>query len=217
MSWDGTFEKKVSMYDILSIPFVDSETGFERKLDRRGKILTLFVMFCVYAAIVLFYWDKKNQRKRMESMEEKLGILESKYLRARQIVEQVQDMRQRKVDFRHVQECLEICRRKFIDTFEGNILNNVHQINNGDYLPEKERLILRNTLLEDFENIRQEVKNTCPGLTEEDYVYCFFSYVGLSNSIIATCMATSCEALRKRKSRLHGKLTEEFYSLFFGK
>lgn len=107
-------------------------------------------------------------------MEERLVILESKYVHSQQIVEQLQEKQQCRIKVQYMQDCLEICRQKFIDTFESNILNNVCLVNSGGYLSGRERLILRKTLLEDFQDIQQEMKNVCLRLTEEDYVYCFF-------------------------------------------
>lgn len=61
---DDSFGKKVLMYDVVSIPFINFEDRVETNWDQRGKTVIIFLMSFIYITILLFFWNNELQRKK---------------------------------------------------------------------------------------------------------------------------------------------------------
>lgn len=59
------------------------------------------------------------------------------------------------------------------------------------------------------------IHKSAPSLTDDDVNYYLFCCLDLRNSSISACMAVSEDALRKRKSRIRKKLSDELSEYIF--
>ena len=66
-----------------------------------------------------------------------------------------------------------------------------------------------------FSGCCSDIRQTFPGLTNDDCVFCTMNYVGCSKEVISVAMGASEEALRRRKSRIKQKLSESIFVFFF--
>ena len=73
----------------------------------------------------------------------------------------------------------------------------------------------RNALSDCFSDVMVDLKNECPSLNIDEVYYCLYAYLGMSTSLIAQCERSNPAVLRKRKSRIKGKLSDEWGNLFF--
>lgn len=66
-----------------------------------------------------------------------------------------------------------------------------------------------------FSGCCSDTRQTFPGLTNDDCVFCTMNFVGCSKEVISAAMGSSEEALRRRKSRIKQKLPESIFMFFF--
>lgn len=118
-------------------------------------------------------------------------------------------------DSAFIKEQIESSRTSFLEKTDGNLLEELRVLNGTQYLPESKRLLLINDVRSTHGKIVEYLRTQVPELNEDDINYCLFCCLGLKNNSISACMATSEDALRKRKSRIRKKISDELATYIF--
>lgn len=114
-----------------------------------------------------------------------------------------------------IKEQIENSRTLFLKKADSTLLDELRVLNGTQYLPEGKRLQLIGDVRSTHTDIIEYLKTQAPELNDDDITYCLLSCLGLRNNSISACMATSEEALRKRKSRIRKKMAEELSAYLF--
>ena len=84
------------------------------------------------------------------------------------------------------------------------------------YLSVKDRAKVRQTLLDCFADFIVDIKMDAGKLSIDDILTSLLSVMHVSNTAIAACLGVSVGAVRSRKTRLKGKLSDEMAKFIFG-
>ena len=76
---------------------------------------------------------------------------------------------------------------------------------------------LYDSLVAQFSDVCNNLKDAYPALSSEDMMLCIMTYVGLNKDVISVLLKSSDDALRQRKSRLKKKIPIGLVDLFFCK
>ena len=87
--------------------------------------------------------------------------------------------------------------------------------NATDELTLPDRMALHQALTDSFADVLIDLKSVCPALTATDLQLITLTLLGCSIRTAAICTALSENALRTRKTRLKGKMSEELYKMVF--
>lgn len=111
-----------------------------------------------------------------------------------------------------------ICMERFMETGLAATIQKAETLlrNKAVYLPMKERDRLRDALLECFSDFIVDVRMDGGKLSMDDLLTCILSLMRWSNMAVAACTGVTEGAIRTRKTRLKGKLSQEMSTLIFG-
>lgn len=115
----------------------------------------------------------------------------------------------------YIKEQIENSRTSFLEKTDGALLEELRVLNGTQYLPENKRLLLISDVRSTHDKIVEYLRTQVPELNEDDINYCLLCCLGLKNNSISACMATSEDALRKRKSRIRKKISDELATYIF--
>lgn len=108
----------------------------------------------------------------------------------------------------YIRTKIETSHSQFLAMADNQILEQLRIINGSEFLPENKRMQLINDIRSTHTEVTDYIRKAAPALSEDDITYCLLSSLGLNNTSISACMASSEDALRKRKSRIRKKLPE---------
>lgn len=176
-------------------------------------ILALAFLFIAFVASALIFWKSKRKIIRLHN--------ELDSLRRAQILIEAdavdEDDKDNIDSFHIITKRAEMCVGRFRDTglmslvHKGGIVYN----ENGTFLPIKERVKIRQTILECFADFIVDLTTDAGRLTIDDIITSTLSMMRVSNSSIAACLGVSDGAVRTRKTRLKSKLSDKMAKLIF--
>lgn len=108
----------------------------------------------------------------------------------------------------YIRQKIESGHTLFLQKTDNEVLQQLRIINGSAFLPENKRMQLINDIKSTHTELVDYLHNSAPSLSDDDITYCLLSSLGLNNNSISAVMASSEEALRKRKSRIRKKLPE---------
>ncbi len=119
------------------------------------------------------------------------------------------------LDDDYIQDQITAGRKLFLEKTYGEILEEIKLLNGSTFLPEKKRLQILDDVRSSHTELIDFIHKSAPSLTDDDVNYYLFCCLDLRNSSISACMAVSEDALRKRKSRIRKKLSDELSEYIF--
>ncbi|MCQ2374415.1 MAG: DUF1648 domain-containing protein [Salinivirgaceae bacterium] len=115
----------------------------------------------------------------------------------------------------YIKQKLELSHSLFLEKVDNEILEQLRVLNGLEYLSESKRLRIINDVRSTHSEVVDYLRKAAPSISDDDITYCLLCNVGLNNNSISACMASSEEALRKRKSRIRKKLPESLAMCLF--
>ena len=119
--------------------------------------------------------------------------------------ERLRALRRQRIDY-----CIEV----FAHTPWQSRISHIEH-NATDELTLPDRMALHQALTDSFADVLIDLKSVCPALTATDLQLITLTLLGCSIRTVAICTALSENALRTRKTRLKGKMSEELYKMVF--
>lgn len=173
-------------------------------------ILALAFLFGTFVVFTLIFWKSKRKIIRLHR--------ELDALRREQILIESDAVDDDGIDSSTIiKKRAEMCITRFCDTGlmpliqKGEIVYN----ESGSFLPIKERIKIRQAILECFADFIIDLKMDAGRLSMDDIITAILSMMRVSNPSIAACLGVSDGAVRTRKTRLKSKLSEKLSELIF--
>ena len=190
----------------LEIELLASETRAQR-----AWIIALVIILVGAIVSGSIFWRSKSKYIRLHN--------EFDLLRQRQILIEADDIASgNSGSFEIIVKRAGICVNRFreigiLDLIQrGEIAYN----DNETFLSVKERAKVRQALLDCFADFIVDIKMDAGKLSMDDILTSLLSLMHASNAAIAACLGVSAGAVRSRKTRLKGKLSDEMAKFIFG-
>lgn len=190
----------------LEIELLASETRVQR-----AWIIVLVVILAGAVVSGLIFWRSKSKYIRLHK--------EFDLLRQKQILIEADDIASgNSGSFEIIVKRAEISVNRFRETGIFDLIQRGEIAYNDDetYLSIKDRATVRQALLDCFADFIIDIKMDAGKLSMDDILTSLLSVMHASNAAIAACLGVSAGAVRSRKTRLKGKLSDEMYKFVFG-
>lgn len=190
----------------LEIELLASETRVQR-----AWIIVLVVILAGAIVSGLIFWRSKSKYIRLHK--------EFDLLRQKQILIEADDIASgNSGSFEIIVKRAEISVNRFRETGIFDLIQRGEIAYNDDetYLSIKDRATVRQVLLDCFADFIIDIKMDAGKLSMDDILTSLLSVMHASNAAIAACLGVSAGAVRSRKTRLKGKLSDEMYKFVFG-
>ena len=190
----------------LEIELLASETRAQR-----AWIIVLVVILVAAVVSGLIFWRSKSKYIRLHK--------EFDLLRQKQIlIEADENAYENSGSFEIIVKRAEISVSRFRDTGIFDLIQRGEIAYNDSetYLSVKDRAKVRQTLLDCFADFIVDIKMDAGKLSIDDILTSLLSVMHVSNTAIAACLGVSVGAVRSRKTRLKGKLSDEMAKFIFG-
>ena len=190
----------------LEIELLASETRAQR-----AWIIVLVVILVAGVVSGLIFWRGKSKYIRLHK--------EYDLLRQKQIlIEADENAYENSGSFEIIVKRAEISVRRFRKTGIFDLIQRGEIAYNDSetYLSVKDRAKVRQTLLDCFADFIVDIKMDAGKLSIDDILTSLLSVMHVSNTAIAACLGVSVGAVRSRKTRLKGKLSDEMAKFIFG-
>lgn len=190
----------------LEIELLASETRAQR-----AWIIVLVVILVAAVVSGLIFWRSKSKYIRLHK--------EFDLLRQKQIlIEADENAYENSSSFEIIVKRAEISVSRFRETGIFDLIQRGEIAYNDSetYLSVKDRAKVRQTLLDCFADFIVDIKMDAGKLSIDDILTSLLSVMHVSNTAIAACLGVSVGAVRSRKTRLKGKLSDEMAKFIFG-
>lgn len=190
----------------LEIELLASETRAQR-----AWIIVLVIILAGAVISGLIFWRSKSKYIRLHK--------EFDLLRQKQILIEADDIASgNSGSFEIIVKRAEISVNRFRETGIFDLIQRGEIAYNDDetYLSIKDRATVRQALLDCFADFIIDIKMDAGKLSMDDILTSLLSVMHASNAAIAACLGVSAGAVRSRKTRLKGKLSDEMYKFVFG-
>lgn len=190
----------------LEIELLASETRAQR-----AWIIVLVVILVAAVVSGLIFWRGKSKYIRLHK--------EFDLLRQKQIlIEADENAYENSGSFEIIVKRAEISVSRFRETGIFDLIQRGEIAYNDSetYLSVKDRAKVRQTLLDCFADFIVDIKMDAGKLSIDDILTSLLSVMHVSNTAIAACLGVSVGAVRSRKTRLKGKLSDEMAKFIFG-
>lgn len=190
----------------LEIELLASETRAQR-----AWIIVLVVILVAAVVSGLIFWRSKSKYIRLHK--------EFDLLRQKQIlIEADENAYENSGSFEIIVKRAEISVSRFRETGIFDLIQRGEIAYNDSetYLSVKDRAKVRQTLLDCFADFIVDIKMDAGKLSIDDILTSLLSVMHVSNTAIAACLGVSVGAVRSRKTRLKGKLSDEMAKFIFG-
>lgn len=190
----------------LEIELLASETRAQR-----AWIIALVVILVAAVVSGLIFWRSKSKYIRLHK--------EFDLLRQKQIlIEADENAYENSGSFEIIVKRAEISVSRFRETGIFDLIQRGEIAYNDSetYLSVKDRAKVRQTLLDCFADFIVDIKMDAGKLSIDDILTSLLSVMHVSNTAIAACLGVSVGAVRSRKTRLKGKLSDEMAKFIFG-
>lgn len=190
----------------LEIELLASETRAQR-----AWIIVLVVILVAAVVSGLIFWRSKSKYIRLHK--------EFDSLRQKQIlIEADENAYENSGSFEIIVKRARISVNHFRETGIFNLIQRAETAYNDSetYLSVKDRTMVRQTLLDCFADFIVDIKMDAGKLSMDDILMSLLSVMRASNAAIAACLGVSVGAVRSRKTRLKGKLSDEMAKFIFG-
>lgn len=190
----------------LEIELLASETRAQR-----AWIIVLVVILVAAVVSGLIFWRSKSKYIRLHK--------EFDLLRQKQIlIEADENAYENSSSFEIIVKRAEISVSRFRGTGIFDLIQRGEIAYNDSetYLSVKDRAKVRQTLLDCFADFIVDIKMDAGKLSIDDILTSLLSVMHVSNTAIAACLGVSVGAVRSRKTRLKGKLSDEMAKFIFG-
>lgn len=190
----------------LEIELLASETRAQR-----AWIIVLVVILVAAVVSGLIFWRSKSKYIRLHK--------EFDLLRQKQIlIEADENAYENSGSFEIIVKRAEISVSRFRETGIFDLIQRGEIAYNDSetYLSVKDRAKVRQTLLDCFADFIVDIKMDAGKLSMDDILTSLLSVMHVSNTAIAACLGVSAGAVRSRKTRLKGKLSDEMAKFIFG-
>lgn len=190
----------------LEIELLASETRAQR-----AWIIVLVVILAGAVVSGLIFWRSKSKYIRLHK--------EFDLLRQKQILIEADDIASgNSGSFEIIVKRAEISVNRFRETGIFDLIQRGEIAYNDDetYLSIKDRATVRQALLDCFADFIIDIKMDAGKLSMDDILTSLLSVMHASNAAIAASLGVSAGAVRSRKTRLKGKLSDEMYKFVFG-
>ena len=190
----------------LEIELLASETRAQR-----AWIIVLVVILVAAVVSGLIFWRGKSKYIRLHK--------EFDLLRQKQIlIEADENAYENSGSFEIIVKRAEISVSRFRETGIFDLIQRGEIAYNDSetYLSVKDRAKVRQTLLDCFADFIVDIKMDAGKLSMDDILTSLLSVMHVSNTAIAACLGVSVGAVRSRKTRLKGKLSDEMAKFIFG-
>lgn len=190
----------------LEIELLASETRAQR-----AWIIVLVIILVAAVASGLVFWRSKSKYIRLHK--------EFDLLRQKQILLEADDgASENSASFEIIVKRAGISVSRFRETGIFDLIQRGETAynDNGTYLPVKDRARVRQALLDCFGDFIVDLKMDAGKLSMDDILTSLLSVMHASNAAIAACLGVSAGAVRSRKTRLKGKLSDQMAKLVFG-
>lgn len=190
----------------LEIELLASETRAQR-----AWIIVLVVILVAAVVSGLIFWRGKSKYIRLHK--------EFDLLRQKQIlIEADENAYENSGSFEIIVKRAEISVSHFRETGIFDLIQRGEIAYNDSetYLSVKDRAKVRQTLLDCFADFIVDIKMDAGKLSMDDILTSLLSVMHVSNTAIAACLGVSVGAVRSRKTRLKGKLSDEMTKFIFG-
>lgn len=190
----------------LEIELLASETRAQR-----AWIIVLVVILVAAVVSGLIFWRGKSKYIRLHK--------EFDLLRQKQIlIETDENSYENSGSFEIIVKRAEISVSRFRETGIFDLIQRGEIAYNDSetYLSVKDRAKVRQTLLDCFADFIFDIKMDAGKLSMDDILTSLLSVMHVSNTAIAACLGVSVGAVRSRKTRLKGKLSDEMAKFIFG-
>lgn len=190
----------------LEIELLASETRVQR-----AWIIVLVVILVAAVVSGLIFWRGKSKYIRLHK--------EFDLLRQKQIlIEADENAYGNSGSFEIIVKRAEISVSRFRETGIFDLIQRGEIAYNDSetYLSVKDRAKVRQTLLDCFGDFIVDIKMDAGRLSMDDILTSLLSVMHVSNAAIAACLGVSAGAVRSRKTRLKGKLSDEMAKFIFG-
>lgn len=189
----------------LEIELLASETRAQR-----AWIIVLVVILVAAVVSGLIFWRSKSKYIRLHK--------EFDLLRQKQIlIEADENAYENSSSFEIIVKRAEISVSRFRETGIFDLIQRGEIAYNDSetYLSVKDRAKVRQTLLDCFADFIVDIKMDAGKLSIDDILTSLLSVMHVSNTAIAACLGVSVGAVRSRKTRLKGKLSDEMAKFIF--
>lgn len=190
----------------LEIELLASETRAQR-----AWIIVLVVILVAAVVSGLIFWRGKSKYIRLHK--------EFDLLRQKQIlIEADENAYENSGSFEIIVKRAKISVSRFRETGIFDLIQRGEIAYNDSetYLSVKDRAKVRQTLLDCFADFIVDIKMDAGKLSMDDILTSLLSVIHVSNTAIAACLGVSVGAVRSRKTRLKGKLSDEMAKFIFG-
>ena len=190
----------------LEIELLASETRAQR-----AWIIVLVIILAGAVISGLIFWRSKSKYIRLHK--------EFDLFRQKQILIEADDIASgNSGSFEIIVKRAEISVNRFRETGIFDLIQRGEIAYNDDetYLSIKDRATVRQALLDCFADFIIDIKMDAGKLSMDDILTSLLSVMHASNAAIAACLGVSAGAVRSRKTRLKGKLSDEMYKFVFG-
>lgn len=204
---DRKIETEIAENNVsLEIELLASETRAQR-----AWIIVLVVILVAAVVSGLIFWRGKSKYIRLHK--------EFDLLRQKQIlIEADENAYENSSSFEIIVKRAEISVSRFRETGIFDLIQRGEIAYNDSetYLSVKDRAKVRQTLLDCFADFIVDIKMDAGKLSMDDILTSLLSVMHVSNTAIAACLGVSVGAVRSRKTRLKGKLSDEMAKFVFG-
>ena len=209
--WNGT-----ELAELKSRHELDMQARHEKA--RRQQLMSVLVtvfLFVLFIVGILFLLVDRYNKNRLIRLQHLLSKARLEILRQKEKMESMQTVppeENRQLLQLRRQQCT-LSRQAFLLTPWAKRINELDIT--GQELTLEQHRNLRASLADCFADIMVDLKNDCPSLNLDEVYYCLYSYLGMSTNLIAQCERSNPAVLRKRKSRIRSKVSDDWNELFF--
>lgn len=185
----------------------------QRELTER---LVVGLLFIVFIGVFLFFWVDRKRKKNYIILQQRLTQkrVDAISLYAKELLEFEEGHENELIELRKQQ--FNICLSIFKTNEYYTKLQDLEKMSLKELKLERAfRAKLNDVIREVFIDVMENLKRTCPALTNDDLLFCILSLLSCSKNVIMELMNVSPDALKMRKSRIKSKMDPELFEYIF--
>lgn len=213
---NDSISARIALDSKIEAETAESNTNLELQLlaletrAQRAWIIVLVIILVAAVVSGLVFWRGKSKYIRLHK--------ELDLLRQKQILIEADDIASgNSGSFEVIVKRAEISVTRFRETGAFDLIQRgeIAYNDSATYLSIKERAMVRQALLDCFADFIVDIKMDAGKLSMDDILTSLLSVMHASNAAIAACLGVSAGAVRSRKTRLKGKLSDEMVKFVF--
>lgn len=190
----------------------------ELSVKNNWVMMGLIVFFLLLTAIlvILYLWRDGCRKKNYMKLQQRLMENRAEAIFLNEVPEASSDYKTEELQ-KLEEECFQICLSLFETTMGGKKLDELKKATPKMqiHIADNYRKVIVSDIRKSFADVMGDLKERCPGLTNDDLLYCVLSLLCCSKDTILHIVNVSTDAIKVRKSRIKGKIDAGLFSRIF--